>query len=140
MIGIDDAIANATKLIDDGINKIWPDPAQKASAEAITIKAHADAALAQMQIQMSAILAEAQSSDKWTSRARPSFLYVMYAMILCCIPMGIVYAVNPSAAANVALGMQKWLAAIPDALWTVFGAGYLGYTGARTFEKNKGVA
>ncbi len=44
--GIDDAIANATKLIDDGINKIWPDPTAKATAEAMMIKATSDAAIA----------------------------------------------------------------------------------------------
>jgi len=38
--------------------------------------------------------------------------------------------------ANVKLG----LAAIPDSLYTLFGAGYLGYTGARSFDKIKGVS
>jgi len=138
--GIDDAIAAAAKLIDDGINRIWPDPAQKASAQATVIKAQADAALAQLQVSFSAILAEAQSQDKWTSRARPSFLYVMYIMILVSIPFGIAWAFEPTYAERMAKGLQLWLGAIPDGLWATFGLGYSGYAVARSVEKTKRAA
>ncbi len=138
--GIDDAIGAAAKLIDDGINKIWPDPAAKASAEATIIKAQTEAALAQLQISLSAILAEAQSTDKWTSRARPSFLYVIYILILAGIPMGVLWAFEPSYADRIATGLQRWLAAIPDGLWATFGLGYSGYAVARSVEKSRGVA
>ena len=37
---------------------------------------------------MSAIVAEANSSDPWTSRARPSFLYLIYVLLLFAVPMG----------------------------------------------------
>ena len=80
--GIDDAISNASKLINDAINKIWPNPTDEAAAQAMIIKANADAALSALQQQMSVMLAEANSSDKWTSRARPSFMYVMYILML----------------------------------------------------------
>lgn len=133
--GIDDAVASATKLVDDAINKIWPDPAQRASAEAITLKATADAAVATMAQSMSIMLAEAKSEDKWTSRARPSFLYVIYLMILASIPMGVVYAIAPATAEHIATGMQAWLAAIPQPLWDLFGYGYCGYVLARSAEK-----
>jgi hypothetical protein len=33
----------------------------------------------------------------------------------------------------------KLLNAVPDSLWWLFGAGYLGYTGARSFDKWRGV-
>jgi hypothetical protein len=138
--GIDDAVANATKMIDDAINKIWPDPEKRASADAVLIKAQADAAIAQLQQQMSVMMAEAQSTDPWTSRARPSFLYVMYAMILVCLPFGVLWAFDPVIGQRMADGMQKWLAAIPDMLWQTFMVGYMGYTGARTYEKARGVA
>lgn len=138
-VGIDDAVAGAIKLIDDAINKIWPDPQQRASAEATLIKAQAEAAILQMQQQMSVMLAEAQSNDPWTSRARPSFLYVMYLMILVCLPFGVLWAFNPVIGQRMADGMQQWLSAVPDALWQTFMVGYLGYTGARTWEKAKGV-
>ena len=139
MIGLDDAVAGATRLIDDAINKVWPDPAQKASAEAITIKATTDAALAQMAQRMSVIVEEAKSADPWTSRARPSFLYVMYIMILVAIPYAVLWAFEPAAADRMATGLQKWLAAIPSDLWNVFGVGYLGYAVARSGEKAGGI-
>lgn len=125
--GIDDAITAASKLIDDGINKIWPSVTEKSTAEAITIKATADAAIQTLAAQMSVMLEEAKSNDPWTSRARPSFLYVMYAMILAAIPMGVCSAISPSTATAVASGMQSWLAAIPGDLWSCFGFGYGGY-------------
>lgn len=134
-IGIEEAVAGASKLIDDAINKIWPDPTQKATAEAITIKATADAAIAQMAQSMSVMVEEARSADPWTSRARPSFLYVMYVLILCAIPMGALSAFRPEIAEAVAKGMQAWLAAIPDGLWATFGVGYGGYSIARSWEK-----
>ncbi len=91
----------------------------------------------QLQTRMSAILAEAKSSDPWTSRARPSFLYVFYIMILISIPIGILSAFKPDMAVAIAEGMQSWLAAIPGELYAVFGAGYLGYTGAREYGKSQ---
>lgn len=140
MFGIDDAIGQASKLIDDGINKIWPDPTAKATAEALTIKATADAAIAQLQTSMSAIVEEAKSTDPWTSRARPSFLYVMYTFILMAIPYSFAFAFAPEAAAHMVSGMQSFLSAIPEGMWATFGIGYTGYVGARSYEKAKGVS
>lgn len=88
---------------------------------------------------MAAILAEAQSQDPWTSRARPSFMYVIYVMILMGIPMGFLSAFRPDLAAAIAHGMQLWLAAIPEPLYALFGAGYMGYAYARSWEKGKGL-
>jgi len=86
---------------------------------------------------ISVMLAEASSTDKWTSRARPSFLYVIYILILMALPMGVVSAINPELAISIAKGMQAWLAAIPESLWAVFGVGYTGYTIARSvWDKN----
>lgn len=138
--GIDDAISNASKLIDDAINKIWPNPTDTAAAQAMIIKANADAALATLQQQMSVMLAEANSSDKWTSRARPSFMYVMYILMLGSIPMGILYGIAPKQADLIATGFQMWLAAIPETMWQMFGFCFLGYSASRTIEKVKGVS
>lgn len=82
------------------------------------------------------IVAEASSSDPWTSRARPSFMYVVYIMILASLPMGILTAIYPETSIAVTAGMKSWLAAIPDSMWTLFGVGYTGYAAARTFDKN----
>lgn len=138
MIGLDDAITAASSLIKDGIDKIWPNPTDEAAAKVMLMKATSDAAIAQIQSANEVMLAEAKSEDPWTSRARPSFLYVIYACILAGIPMGILSAINPNVATNVALGFGAWLKAIPDSMWQLFGIGYLGYTGARSWDKRTG--
>lgn len=87
---------------------------------------------------MSAIIAEAQSADPWTSRARPSFLYMMYALFLWAIPMGILSAFKPETASSIASGMNAYLNGLPEPLYALFGTGYLGYTAARQWGKAKG--
>lgn len=130
----------ASALFDFGktlIDKLFPDPAEKAKAEATLLEMQQSGEIQRAQIRMSAILAEAQSQDKWTSRARPSFLYVIYVMILASIPMGALYAFNPVLANAIAVGMKQWLDAIPQPLWMLFGTGYLGYSASRSFDKAK---
>jgi len=117
------------------IDKLFPDPAQKAEAQTKLLQMQQSGDLKELEIAMSAILVEAQSKDPWTSRARPSFLYVVYIIILSAIPMGFLYAFSPETANNVSTGFKSWLDAIPEPMWTLFGAGYLGYAGARTLDK-----
>ena len=88
----------------------------------------------------SIIVAEASSQDKWTSRARPAFLYVVYVYILAAFPMGVLFAFAPEQAKNVTVGVTAWLNSIPDSMWVLFGSGYLGYVGARSYDKYKGTA
>lgn len=138
--GIDDAIAQVSTLANTIINKVFPDPQDAAKAKALLEAADTQAALQKTASQLQAIMAEAQSADRWTSRARPSFLYVCYTMILAAIPMGVLWAFVPVTAEAIAIGLQKWLAAIPDPVWQLFTVGYLGYTGGRSWEKIKGGA
>jgi len=84
-------------------------------------------------------LADAKSVDLWTSRARPSFLYVMYALILWALPMGLIAAFSPTMAAGIGNGMTAYLRGLPEELYALFGTCYLGYTAARTWGKVKGV-
>lgn len=119
------------------INKIFPDPQDKAKAESLLLEAQNNGQLKIIDSELQVMIAEAKSADKWTSRARPSFLYVIYLMILFAIPMGIIYAINPTIAKNITDGVTAWLEAIPSQLWTLFGIGYLGYTGAREYGKSK---
>lgn len=130
------------ELLSKAIDRIFPDKvaqaAERAKAEFAMATLAQDGAIKEMTTQLSAILAEAQSEDPWTSRARPSFLYVMYVMILAGIPMGVLYVFNPAAALGIASGLKMWLEAIPEALYTLFGVGYLGYAGMRGMEKIKG--
>lgn len=76
-------------------------------------------------------------SDVWTRRARPSFLYVMYALLLWSIPMGVLAGWRPAMAAAMIRGMASYLAAIPEPLYALFGTGYLGYTAAREWGKRR---
>lgn len=120
------------------LDKLIPDQAAREAAKLQLMQAEGQQALQEIQAQLSPILAEAQSADPWTSRARPSFLYVVYALLLASIPMGIVYAIAPALAKDITEGFRAWLAAIPQPIIELFGMGYLGYTGARSFEKWKG--
>lgn len=121
------------------IDKIIPDPKARDAAKLELLKLQGSQELDAIKTQMTAIVAEAQSTDPWTSRARPSFLYVMYAMILWAIPMGLIAAVRPEMARGIADGMNAYLAGIPEPMWALFGTGYLGYTAARSWGKAKGV-
>jgi Holin of 3TMs, for gene-transfer release len=80
-----------------------------------------------------------QSPDPWTTRARPTFLYVIYIMILWSIPMSIIAALFPDIAQRMTTGIAAYLAAIPEPMWALFGTGYIGYTAARSWGKAKGV-
>ena len=77
--------------------------------------------------------------DPWTTRARPTFLYVIYVMILWAIPMSIIAAIRPDIARTMTAGIAAYLAAIPEPMWTLFATGYIGYTAARSWGKAKGV-
>lgn len=131
---IESLIAPIAALID----KIIPDPRARDAAKLELLKMQGSQDMETLRTQLSAIVAEAESTDPWTSRARPSFLYVMYAMILWAIPMGLIAAVQPKMAQNVAAGMTAYLAAIPESMWALFGTGYLGYTAARSWGKARG--
>ena len=128
-------IGPVAKLID----KIIPDPRARDAAKLELLKLQGGQEMETLRTQMAAILAEAQSADPWTSRARPSFLYIMYIIILWSIPMGVIAAFRPDVAKGIAEGMNGYLSGIPEALWGLFGTGYLGYTAARQWGKVKGV-
>jgi len=120
------------------IDKVIPDPEARDRAKLELLRLEGTQEIEQMKAQLSAIVAEAQSSDPWTSRARPSFLYVMYVLLLFSIPMGLVSAWDKEIAARIAEGMTGYLQAIPEPLYMLFGTGYLGYTAARQWGKAKG--
>jgi len=121
------------------IDKIIPDPKARDAAKLELLKLEGTQEMEAVRTQLSAIVAEAQSTDPWTSRARPSFLYVMYALLLWAIPMGLIAAVQPDMAKGIATGMNAYLAGIPEPLYALFGTGYLGYTAARQWGKIRGV-
>ena len=131
---IDGIIAPLAGLID----KLIPDPKARDAAKLELLKLEGSQEFERIRAQLSAIVAEAQSADPWTSRARPSFLYVMYALLLWAIPMGLIAAAQPKMADAIARGMTGYLAGIPEPLYALFATGYLGYTVARSWGKAKG--
>lgn len=134
LLGIGKSLMGAVDTVAD---KFFVDAKDKEAFKLKALQLQQEGKFKSQEVQLSAILAEAKSADPWTSRARPTFLYVMYVMILAAIPMGVLSVFRPQMASQVAAGMQAWLAAIPTELWTVFGVGYLGYTGARSLIDKK---
>jgi len=132
---LDTLIGPITSIID----KIIPDKEARAKAKLELLKLEGTQEMQLIEARLQAIVAEAQSGDPWTSRARPSFLYVMYVMILWALPMGVLAAFNPGAAKEIASGMNAYLNGLPEPLYALFGTGYLGYTAARQWGKVKGV-
>lgn len=69
------------------IDKIIPDKEARAKAKLELIALEGTQEMRMIEAQLQAIVAEANSADP-TSRARPSFLYVMYILLLAALPMG----------------------------------------------------
>ncbi len=67
------------------------------------------------------IRAESGSGDKYTSRARPTFLYIVEFILLWN------YVVVPL--------FKQTPVQLPDPLFWLFGSAMLGYVGARSWEK-----
>lgn len=126
-------VAPILKIID----KVVPDRAQAQAIKLEFLKTENQQALDEAKMELSAILAEEQSADPWTSRARPTFLYVIYFVILMCMVGGIIGIWFPQQMHQAADNTNALLRAIPDSLWNLFGIGYLGYTGARSVDKWK---
>jgi len=91
------------------------------------------------QARISIMVAEASSSDKWTSRARPGFLYLFYLVVivlaLAAPFMGIFF---PAQMSQFYVNVKAGFEAVPEAMWWTFTTGYLGYVGARQYGKIKG--
>jgi hypothetical protein len=132
---LDTLIGPITSIID----KIIPDKEARAKAKLELLKLEGSQEMDLIEARLQAIVAEANSHDPWTSRARPSFLYIMYVMVLWALPMGVLAAFNPAAARDIAGGMNTYLNGLPEPLYALFGTGYLGYTAARQWGKVKGV-
>ncbi len=121
------------------LDKLIPDPKARDAAKLELLRLENTQDLERLRQQMAAVIAEAQSPDPWTSRARPMFLYVMYALLLWSMPMGLIAAIDPAMARGIAAGMNAYLAGIPEPLYALFGTGYLGYTVARSWGKARGL-
>ncbi|MEQ8370783.1 MAG: 3TM-type holin [Alphaproteobacteria bacterium] len=120
------------------IDKLFTSEDERAAAKQKLLELEQAGELEATRQQLSVILAEAQSADPWTSRARPTFLYLMYVIIMMCVGGAIAGIWWPDSVTTAAQNMTNLLGAIPESLYWLFGAGYLGYTGARSFDKWRG--
>ncbi len=132
---IETLIGPIAKIID----KVIPDKEARERAKLELLALEGTQELRQIEARLAAIVAEANSRDPWTSRARPSFLYVMYVLVLFALPMGLIAALDAQTASNISAGITAYLRALPEELYALFGTGYLGYTAARQWGKVKGV-
>lgn len=87
-----------------------------------------------------AIEAEAKSEDSYVRRARPTFLYIMYLVIIfnyIFIPVTQQFALILLASGMIESNLTNALTPLqlPKEMWYLFGSGFLGYAGARTWEK-----
>jgi hypothetical protein len=80
----------------------------------------------------------AHDPDRFAARARPAFLYVIYIVILGGLPVAAIAAFDPARAAAICAALAAYFRALPEALYTLFGAAYLGYTAARQWGKVAG--
>jgi hypothetical protein len=122
------------------IDKVLPDAEAKEKAKLEVLKMQQDGSLKEMETSLSAIIAEANSNDPWTSRARPSFLYVVYILLLWSIPMGVLAMFDPVGAADFTAGFKGWLSALPEPVLTLFGVVMTGYVAGRSWEKVRNAA
>jgi hypothetical protein len=121
------------------IDKLFPDPTEKARAQLELLRLQQSGELDEMKTALSAIIAEANSSDPWTSRARPSFLYLFYLIVAFLVIIAPIIGVFfPDQMGKFFINVAAGFGAIPEPMWWTFTTGYLGYTAARQVGKIKG--
>lgn len=130
-------ITEVLKLGSTLIDKLFPDKEARDKAKIKLLELEQNGEFRELELRVDAIKTEAQSQDKWTSRARPMFMYVFYCLLLFAIPMGILSAFKPDIALSIIEGIKLYLEALPSELWYLFGTGYLGYAFVRSNEKKK---
>lgn len=134
-------MANSEALISSVsaiIDKIIPDAGLRDQAKLELLRLESARELKPLKARILAILAESRADDPWIRRARPGFLYVMYAMILWALPMGLLAGLNPAAAQAIMTATSAYLRGLPEPLYALFATGYLGYTAARQWGKTRG--
>lgn len=136
----DGIIGSVVGTVGKVLDRIIPDPAQRDAAKLALMQAEQAGELEQTKEQLSAIISDSQSFDPWTSRARPSFLYVVYILLLWSLPMGVLSMFRPDMASAFTLGFKGWLSSIPEPIIQLFGVVMTGYIAGRSWEKVKGAA
>ena len=131
MFPLEAVLGLATSLID----RVFPDPAQKASAQLELLKLQQSGELAQITGQLDINKIEAANVNLFVSGWRPAIGWV------CALALAYQYLFRPLAG-TVAVMFGYTLPPLPgldDNLWQLM-MGMLGMGGLRTFEKVQGVA
>jgi hypothetical protein len=126
---------NPLELLTKAADKLWPDADEKAKNLLRLKELDQAGEFKEFEIAAGNIQSEAKSDDPWTSRARPTFLYVMYVYLLAALPIGCIAIFYPTQVTLAIAAAKTYLAAIPTEMWTLFGAGYLGYVKKRSDDK-----
>lgn len=134
MFGIDDAIANGAKLIDDIVTRIWPDATEveKAKLAQVTQQIQNEYSLVLQQLKINE--AEAQNPHLFVAGGRPAVIWVGVASLTYT---GLLQPLLGWVAA--CFGWPLPPVPTNEALNTLL-FGLLGIGGMRTAEKLKGVA
>lgn len=111
-----------------------PEDKEKATEAMEQIQQQAINAANTQEIQLNTIAgnniqSEAKTGDKFTERARPAFLWLVYFILIFnyfMLPV-VQFAAHKSLAPIV----------LPDQLWFLFSSGYLGYVVARSADKHQ---
>jgi len=119
------------------IGEFFTDKGDKDKATVRLLEMQEEGRLKETEMRAQLLMADATSNDKWVSRARPAFLYVVYIYLLISIPFGILAIFNFQAAQTAAQGVTLWISAIPNHLWDVFAGIATWITGLRSFDKRQ---
>ena len=130
-------VSAVLEIVSKGIDKIFPDKSEAAKVKLRMLELEEEGQFKEIELKYQAIVEEARSSDPWTSRARPSFLYVMYLLVLGCVPVALGGVFYPEHMDLFVKGVKGWFEALPQELYWLFGSGYLGYGAYRSFDKGK---
>lgn len=122
---IADGVAKIISLFKIDPNIAAANAQELAKIQAELLSKQMDAASAEVEAASANIRADASSGDKFTQRARPSFMYIVELILLYN------YLIAPLAG--------RATLALPDPLFWLFGSAVLGYTGARSWEKFMGM-
>jgi len=76
--------------------------------------------------------------DIMVKAARPLGVWLVYLVILMCMPIGALALWVPAKATAVSTAVTGYLAAIPEAFYAFAAAIFGGYAFARSFDKSKG--
>ncbi len=96
---------------------LFPSRPSGEQAKLTLLQAEGQQALQEMQVTLIAILAEANAADPWISRARCTFLYVIYCIILLCVVGSIIGIQWPQQVFQAVKNLNKLLGTVPESLW-----------------------